>query len=139
MNMDRTWRRIAFVSTAIAGFGGVTGEGVVACDDVRNSATCFSMVAMREGSCSASFSRSDCNWSRFKPASRLSRASCASLFIRLCMILLDPPLVLPGTRTPLYAFSVWLYLMALFYHSWLDLLAVLFFLLFISYPVTDKE
>jgi hypothetical protein len=55
------------------------------------------------------------------------------------MILLDPPLVLLGTRTALYTFSVWLYFMALFYHSWLDLRAVLFFLLFILYPVTNRE
>jgi hypothetical protein len=32
-----------------------------------------------------------------------------------------------------------LHVIALSYHSWLDLAAVLFFLLCISYPVTDKE
>ena len=42
--------------------------------------TCFSMVEMREGSCSANFSRSDCNCSRLKPASWLSRAGRASLW-----------------------------------------------------------
>ena len=52
---------------------------------VRN---CFSMVEMREGSSSANFNRSDCNWSRLKPASRLSRAGRTSFFRVTTMCLL---------------------------------------------------